>query len=59
MDAWILAHLKGNMLTLSLIVYFLKAWAILHPSVKDDQVWTLGKLIYNTLSSAVIPKKID
>ena len=56
MDAWIIQHLNGNWMTLSLVVYVLQAVAIIHPGVVDNQVSTLVKIIYNSLRSGIEPK---
>lgn len=56
MDAWIIQHLNGNWMTLSLVVYVLQAVAIIHPGVVDNQVSTLVKIIYNSLRSGIAPK---
>ena len=56
MDAWIMQHLNGNWMTLSLVVYVLQAVAIIHPGVVDNQVSTLVKIIYNSLRSGIAPK---
>jgi hypothetical protein len=58
MDAWIVAHVGENWLTIYLFLTLLKGIAILTPSVTDDKVVTMLSNMYDAVRKGKAPDEL-